>query len=93
MNAKTPIDPNQPKIQRVEVYWHTVTYKTVAIYATLIAIIIFAVIFLLEPGLYTWTIDHLNRTIGNGGAEVLPVSQTQAKFVNLDGKVQVKKVN
>lgn len=30
----------KPKISRVEVYWHTVTYKTVALYVIVIAAII-----------------------------------------------------
>lgn len=93
MNTKTPIDPNHPKIQRVEVYWHTVTYKTVALYATLIIIIILAGVFLLNPSLYTRTLAAINSRIGNGDADAPAVSQTQAHFVNLDGKVQVKKVN
>lgn len=93
MNTKTPIDPNQPKIQRVEVYWHTVTYKTVAMYSAIIIVIIFAAVFLLNPSLYTRTIEAINSRIGNGEGDAPASSQTQARFVNLDGKVQVKKVN
>ena len=93
VNTKTPIDPNHQKIQRVEVYWHTVTYKTVAMYSALIIVIIFAAVFLLNPSLYTRTIEAINSRIGNGDADAPAVSQTQAHFVNLDGKVQVKKVN
>lgn len=93
MNTKTPIDPNHQKIQRVEVYWHTVTYKTVAMYSAIIIVIIFAAVFLLNPSLYTRTMEAINSRIGNGDADAPVVSQTQAHFVNLDGKVQVKKVN
>ncbi|MCP6756152.1 hypothetical protein NL533_31490, partial [Klebsiella pneumoniae] len=35
----------------------------------------------------------LNNALGNPETEALTSMQTQAKFVNLDGKVQVKKVN
>lgn len=93
MNTKTPIDPNQQKIQRVEVYWHTVTYKTVVMYSALIIVIIFAAVFLLNPSLYTRTIEAINSRIGNSEVDTPTISQTQARFVNLDGKVQVKKVN
>jgi hypothetical protein len=93
VSTQTPHDPNHPKIKRVEVYWHTVTYKTVAIYAVLIAAILFAAIYLIDPNLYTAAYDKLNKSIGNGDAGAEPITQTQAKFVNLDGKVQVKKVN
>jgi hypothetical protein len=77
----------------VEVYWHTVTYKTVAVYVILLAAIIFAALYLIKPDLYIQAYDKLNKSIGNGDSEATTISQTQAKFVNLDGKVQVKKVN
>jgi hypothetical protein len=77
----------------VEVYWHTVTYKTVAVYVILIAAIIFAALYLIDPNLYTAAYEKLNRSIGSGDSDAAPISLTQAKFVNLDGKVQVKKVN
>jgi hypothetical protein len=93
VSTQTPYDPNHPKIKRVEVYWHTVTYKTVAVYVILIAAIIFAAVYLIDPNLYTQAYEKLNKSIGNGDGDAVPISQTQAKFVNLDGKVQVKKVN
>ncbi len=93
MSTQTPHDPNHPKIKRVEVYWHTVTYKTVAVYAILIAAIVFAALYLINPNLYTEAYDRFSKSIGTGDGDAVPISQTQAKFVNLDGKVQVKKVN
>ncbi|HMD07408.1 MAG TPA: hypothetical protein VKH63_07720 [Candidatus Acidoferrum sp.] len=93
MSTQTPYDPNHPKIKRVEVYWHTVTYKTVAVYAILIAAILFAGLYLIKPDLYIQAYNKLDKSIGNGDAEAVSISQMQAKFVNLDGKVQVKKVN
>lgn len=74
-------------------YWHTVTYKTVALYVLLGAVIIFAAIYLINPNVYTWAYEKLNKSIGAGDSDATPISLTQAKFVNLDGKVQVKKVN
>jgi hypothetical protein len=76
----------------VEVYWHTVTYKTVAVYVVLIAAIIFAALYLIDPNLYIQAYDRFSKTIGTD-PDAVPITQTQAKFVNLDGKVQVKKVN
>jgi hypothetical protein len=70
-----------------------VTYKTVAVYVILIAAIIFAALYLIDPNLYTAAYEKLNRSIGSGDSDAAPISLTQAKFVNLDGKVQVKKVN
>jgi hypothetical protein len=93
VSTQTPHDPNHPKIKRVEVYWHTVTYKTVAVYVVLLAAIVFAAVYLIDPNLYSAAIDKFSKTIGSGDGDAAPISQTQAKFVNLDGKVQVKKVN
>ncbi len=93
VSTQTPHDPNHPKIKRVEVYWHTVTYKTVAVYVILLAAIVFAAVYLINPNLYTKAYDKLNKSIGNGDPGAEPITETQAKFVNLDGKVQVKKVN
>ena len=93
MSTQTPNDPNHPKIKRVEVYWHTVTYKTVALYGVLLAAIIFAALYLINPSVYTHAYDAWVRTVAGGDSGSEPITQTQAKFVNLDGKVQVKKVN
>lgn len=93
VSTKTPYDPNHPKIQRVEVYWHTVTYKTVAIYASLILVILLAVLYLLNPSLPAKIYNFVDNHVGSPDADPGAISQTQAKFVNLDGKVQVKKVN
>lgn len=91
--TKAPYDPNHPKINRVEVYWHAVTYKTVAIYGVLIAVILFAALYLLDPNLYTKVYDIINKQVGNPDPDPGSMTVTQARFVNLDGKVQVKKVN
>jgi hypothetical protein len=93
VSTQTPHDPNHPKIKRVEVYWHTVTYKTVAVYAVLIAAIVFAALYLIKPDLYIEAYNKFDKSMGSGGGDAVPISQMQAKFVNLDGKVQVKKVN
>ncbi len=93
VSTQTPHDPNHPKIKRVEVYWHTVTYKTVAVYVVLIAAIIIAAVYLIDPNLYSAAMDKFSKSIGSGDGDAMSISQTQAKFVNLDGKVQVKKVN
>jgi hypothetical protein len=77
----------------VEVYWHTVTYKTVAIYVVLFAAIVFSALYIGMPNFYSATVRKISSAIDNSDAESLAINQTQAKFVNLDGKVQIKKVN
>jgi hypothetical protein len=82
-----------PKIHRVEVQWHAVTYKTVIVYGLLIAAIILAGMFILFPSLYSEVTRKISTAIASNDGENAPASQTQAKFVNLDGRVQVKKVS
>lgn len=83
----------RPRISRVEVYWTTVTYKTVAIYLVLAFVIVMAVLYLLNPSWYDTSVQRLSRAFGAGAAPVTSITQNQARFVNLDGRVQVKKVN
>ena len=81
-----------PKIHRVEVEWHAVTYKTVIIYCLLLAAIILAGMLIAFPNLYSAVTRKLSTIASNEG-ENASVTQTQAKFVNLDGRVQVKRVS
>src|SRR5713226_10384900 len=48
--------------------------------------------FILFPSLYSAVTRRISTIASNDG-ENAPASQTQAKFVNLDGRVQVKKVS
>ncbi len=83
----------KPKISRVEVYWHTVTYKTVALYVLLIGTIIGSATYLVFPESSASLVRKLSDTIAPHDTGVATISARQARFVNLDGKVQVKKVN
>jgi hypothetical protein len=88
-----PAPPQAPKIHSVEVYWHTVTYKTVALIVLLLAVIVIAGLYITMPNWTEAVTKKLDNALGNAEAEGVATSQTQAKFVNLDGRVQVKKVN
>jgi hypothetical protein len=85
--------PEKPKISRVEVYWHTVTYKTVALYVIVIAAIIGSATYLVFPETTASLVRHISESITPKDNGVATISARQARFVNLDGKVQVKKVN
>jgi len=98
--TQTPVEPHvpiepaaPPKIHRVEVEWHAVTYKTVIIYGLLAAAIVLAGMFIVFPKVYTAVTGKISTVMTSPDGENAPSSLTQAKFVNLDGKVQVKKVN
>lgn len=100
MTTQTPTEPKRQqapppaqKVPRLEVYWTAVTYKTVAVYIVLLAAIVFAGLYLAVPDWYSVAYRRLSNAISPPDTDTLPISQTQAKFVNLDGKVQVKKVN
>ena len=83
----------KPKISRVEVYWHTVKYRTVVLYAVVLTAIVLATTYLVFPEVSANVMKRLSDAVaphGNGGPAI---SARQARFVNLDGKVQVKKEN
>ena len=88
-----PAPPQVPKIRHVEVYWHTVTYRTVALLIVLVVVIIIAGMYVTVPDWTEIATKKLSNALGNPEAEAVTSAQTQAKFVNLDGRVQVKKVN
>jgi len=77
----------------VEVYWHTVTYKTVALLILLVVAMVVAGMYITVPNWTEVVTKKLDSMVGNPEKEMLTSAQTQAKFVNLDGRVQVKKVN
>jgi hypothetical protein len=97
VTTQAPIDPKhsapQQKGPRVEVYWRAVTYKTVIMYVLLAVAILASGIYLAKPDLYSIVINRIERTVTEPEADPTKDDQKHAKFVNLDGKVQVKKVN
>ncbi|HTV57920.1 MAG TPA: FecR domain-containing protein [Verrucomicrobiae bacterium] len=83
----------KPKISRVEVYWHTVTYRTVALYIIIISAIVLAAVYLVFPETSASLLQKVSEAIAPADNGVAKISARQARFVNLDGKVQVKKAN
>jgi hypothetical protein len=83
----------KPKIQKVEVYWHSVTYKTVVIWVLLLVAIILGATYLIFPGASGSVLGKIANTLSRPDAPATAPTAKQARFVNLDGKVQVKKVN
>ena len=84
----------KPKISRVEVYWHTVQYRTVVLYRLAVHGDCFRrrvhLVFPRCPRACCGKISDVDR---RATITAWPRSAArQARFVNLDGKVQVKKV-
>src|SRR5256885_15229383 len=91
------MDPQRPgqnnnKVQRVEVYWHAVSYKTVAMVLLLAAALIFVSIYFVFPNVYAYVVKKVTEA-GTPDPDPIASGQSKIKFVNLDGRVQVKKVN
>jgi len=97
VSVQAPIDPKHDLVSgkepRVQVYWTAVTYKTVILYVLLAIVVILGVVYLISPDLYASLYHKAANAISAPDTESVAISQTQAKFVNLDGKVQIKKVN
>lgn len=93
MNDFKSTPPAKPKISRVEVYWHTVQYRTVALYCVVILAIILAGTYLAFPERSATLLQRISDTLGPSGNGVAKITARQARFVNLDGKVQIKKVD
>src|SRR6266480_163887 len=101
MTTQAPIDPRheqgQQKVARVEVYWRAVTYKTVVGYSCLGVAILFGGFYLAKPDWYSFVYkkftNAVNNAVSNSDPELAGTDQKKAKFVNLDGKVEVKKVD
>ena len=97
MSSQVQNDPRRAygpeKVKRVEVYWHAVTYKTLIAYGLIIAAVIFAAVYFATPGFYASVLKKVSSAVAGADPEAAPLANTQAKFVNLDGRVQVKKVS
>ena len=83
----------RPKIQKVEVYWHSVTYKTVIVLVLLFLAIVGGATYLIFPGASGSVLGKIADSLTKPSATTTSPTAKQARFVNLDGKVQVKKVN
>ena len=92
MESKSALADKQ-KINRVEVYWHTVKYRTVVLYAVVIISIILASVYLVFPNVSNAVLKKIGDVVAPEPASGTTPSSRQARFVNLDGKVQVKKAN
>lgn len=92
MSEHRPSDPEKHQ-PRVEVYWTTVTYKTVAIYISLGFAIVLLVLYLIAPDRFMGVVRRMGESMAGSPPPEDTALSTQARFVNLDGKVQIKKVN
>jgi hypothetical protein len=75
------------------VYWHAVSYKSLVVYGLILVALIFASVYFVTPGFYAAVLKKVSSAVSGSDSEAMPLAMNQAKFVNLDGRVQIKKVN
>lgn len=73
----------------MEVYWTTVTYRSVILMVLIALALILGGWYLLHPSSFNSVLKKLTQGSGDGN-KTTPM-MNQARFVNLDGKVQVRK--
>jgi hypothetical protein len=78
-------------VPRVEVYWTAVTYKTVVLCVLLAVALISGGIYVAKPDFFPNLVNRIDRVVPNPTVDPSNPEQKRAKFVNLDGKVEVKK--
>lgn len=83
----------QEKIPRIEVYWTAITYRTLIVYVLLITAVAVATLYTFHPEWYSSALERVSKTLGAAPTTAAVLSQNQARFVNLDGKVEIKKAN
>ena len=86
-------DASRPKVNRVEVYWHSVTYRSVLLYVIVISVIIGASSYLVFPDSFAGIVKHISSAFEPKNTTSASTNARGARFVNLDGRVQVKKAN
>jgi hypothetical protein len=77
----------------IEVHWTTISYRTVMMYAVLGVVIVCAGVYLAAPDWLTRGLDRVSHSLGAAPTNATALAQNQARFVNLDGKVEIKRVN
>jgi hypothetical protein len=89
------LQPGLPKqkVNRVEVYWTAVTYKTVLVYILIALALAIGVIYLMNPAFVDKAVARIQQKFSGGEADAGPLTPGQIRFVSANGAVQVKKVN
>ncbi len=83
---------DKPRIRPFEIYWMTVSYRTLAVWALILLMVIAFVIALLSPGTMTKLVERAANWSARQEAAP-PLELTEARFVNIDGTVRVKKAD
>ncbi|MGB6484237.1 MAG: hypothetical protein WBE86_12200 [Candidatus Acidiferrales bacterium] len=93
MTTEKSTSATHPKVNKVEVYWHTVTYRSVLLYITVVLVLLIAAGYLVFPDSFAGVIRHVSTALQPKDTSTASTDVRGARFVNLDGKVQIKRVN
>jgi hypothetical protein len=83
----------QKEKHRVEVYWTAVSYRTVILMVIAIIIAIIAILYVMYPGSFASAGKRFSEALSGANSTPVEPVMSQARFVNLTGNVEVKKVN
>ncbi|MFQ5926047.1 MAG: hypothetical protein ACE5MH_01285 [Terriglobia bacterium] len=89
-------EEQKQKTPSVEVYWTTISYRTVAILLFLLLAVGLGIYSVIRPGALTSVLSSLGGLFAgseSGAASTQSERAEQAKFINLDGEVRVRKAN
>jgi len=82
-------EPSKQKA-RHEIYWTTVTYRTLVVYGLLLVAGGLMVWYLLSPGTFRAIMKSAGEAMTPDAGVSAPPAASEARFVNLEGGVQVK---
>lgn len=88
-------DPRQSGKQKhtgVEVYWTNVTYRTVWMLAIALIAILLSGWWLLHRSSFNSVLNKIDETFSGSKTVTTTVTANQVRFVNLEGRVEVRKV-
>ncbi len=82
---------NKPQKRGREVYWTTITYRSVFLACTALLVIALFIWKLVHPSSFDSVVNKIGEAIAGNPAPTTTTSN-EARFVNLDGRVQVRKI-
>ena len=77
----------------MDVYWTSISYRTVATYATVGVALILLTVILVYPDFFSNLFRRLSNALRTESGAVAAPDISQARFLNVDGRVQLKKVD
>ncbi len=88
-------DPRQSGRHRqpgVQVYWTTVTYRSVFLMILAAIALLLGGWYFIHRASFEAVLNKITESVGGGAADPAPVASNQVRFVQLDGRVEVRKV-